>query len=412
MLSDHPHRQLRNPYQQVLNLPSPTPHRISSGRILPPAMKRFLIPLAALALTSSIMSQENPTKEPFGKLKDGRAASLFTLKAKDGAAVRITNFGGIIVSLEVPDRDGKIDSVVLGKDSLAEYEAGHPFFGCITGRYANRIAKGKFSLNGQTHLLAVNNGPNSLHGGKEGFDKKLWSVKAAELRNGTPTLVLTYSSPDGEENYPGKLDCEVTYSFNDQHELTIHYAATTDKPTVVNLTNHSYFNLAGHGQGSILNHILELNCGSFTDTDATLIPTGEILPVHNTPLDFLKPTRIGDRIDETSFTPIKYGEGYDHNFVINGRPGELRTAAKATDPSSGRTLECLTTAPAVQLYTANHMEMNYKGRAGRTYARRGAFCLETQHYPDSPNHPSFPSTELRPGHTYEHTCVYRFGVTR
>jgi aldose 1-epimerase len=247
------------------------------------------------------MSQENPTKEPFGKLKDGRAAQLFTLKAKDGAAVRITNYGGIIVSIDVPDRDGKLDSVVLGKDSLAEYEAGHPFFGCITGRYANRIAKGKFSLNGQTHFLAVNNGPNSLHGGKQGFDKKLWSVKAAELRNGTPTLVLTYSSPDGEENYPGKLDCEVTYSFNDQHELTIDYAATTDKPTVVNLTNHSYFNLAGHGKGSILDHILELNCGSFTDTDATLIPTGEILPVHGTHRrphrrNFLHPHQIRRRL--------------------------------------------------------------------------------------------------------------------
>jgi aldose 1-epimerase len=376
-------------------------------------MKKLFPALSALLFSSPLaMSQATITKEPFGNLKDGRAVSLYTLAAKDGASVRITNFGGIIVSIDVPDRSGKLDSVVLGKDSIAEYEAGHPFFGCLTGRYANRIAKGKFTLDGTAHFLAVNNGPNSLHGGKEGFDKKLWSVKSAILKDGAPTLVLAYSSPDGEENYPGKLDCEVTYSFNDQHELSISYSAVTDKPTVVNLTNHSYFNLAGHGHGTILDHILEMPCGSYTDTDATLIPTGEVLSVTGTPLDFLKPTRIGDRIDKTDFLPIKYGEGYDHNFVINGPRGELRTAAKVKDPVSGRTLECLTTEPAVQLYTANHLEKEYKGRDGRTYTRRGAFCLETQHFPDSPNHPSFPSTILRPGETYQHTCVYRFGVAK
>ena len=263
-------------------------------------MKKLFPALSALLFSSPLaMSQATITKEPFGNLKDGRAVSLYTLAAKDGASVRITNFGGIIVSIDVPDRSGKLDSVVLGKDSIAEYEAGHPFFGCLTGRYANRIAKGKFTLDGTAHFLAVNNGPNSLHGGKEGFDKKLWSVKSAILKDGAPTLVLAYSSPDGEENYPGKLDCEVTYSFNDQHELSIVYSAVTDRPTVVNLTNHSYFNLAGHGQGTILDHILEMPCGSYTDTDATLIPTGEVLSVTGTPLDFLKPTRIGDRIAYT-----------------------------------------------------------------------------------------------------------------
>ena len=358
------------------------------------------------------MSQENPASAPFGTLKDGRKASLYTLKATDGASVRITDFGGIIVAVDVPDREGKLDSVVLGLDSVEQYEAGHPFFGCITGRYANRIAAGRFTLDGTTHHLAVNNGPNSLHGGKEGFDKKLWTVKESGLRDGVPTLVLTYTSPDGEENYPGTLKCEVAYSFNDRHELKIEYTATTDKPTVVNLTNHSYFNLSGHGRGTILDHELQLHCGSFTETDATLIPTGEVSPVAGTPLDFLKPQPIGARIDRTDFTPLKFGEGYDHNFVIDGEPGTLRPAALVRDPKSGRTLECLTTEPGVQLYTANHLPAAFKGRDGRTYTRRGAFCLETQHFPDSPNQRTFPTTVLRPGETYRHTCVYRFGLTR
>jgi aldose 1-epimerase len=303
-----------------------------------------------------------------------------------------------------------MDSIVLGKDTLAEYEAGHPFFGCITGRYANRIAKGKFTLDGKSYSLHVNNGPNSLHGGKEGFDKKLWKITETGEEAGAGFVRLSYTSPDGEEGYPGKLDCTVTYSFTNGNELRIEYTATTDKPTVVNLTNHSYFNLEGHGKGTILDHVAQIFASRYTDTDADLIPTGAIKDVAGTPLDFRSPVRIGDRIDQKEFPPLKHGAGYDHNFIVDGEPGTLRPAAKVTDPKSGRTLECLTTEPAVQLYTTNHMDKPTKGRDGRTYEFRGAFCLETQHYPDSPNHKAFPTTVLRPGETYRHTCVYRAGV--
>jgi len=380
-------------------------------------MKFSLTPIlaagAAMVLSAtSDMSQGTITSTPFGTLKDGRPAELFTLTNSHGSSVQITNFGGIIISFNVPDRDGKRDSIVLGKDTLEEYEAGHPFFGVITGRYANRIAKGKFTVEGKEYQLAINNGPNSLHGGKEGFDKKLWAVSSSSVKDGTPTLVLSYTSPDGEEGYPGTLRCEVTYSFNDAGELKIDYTATTDSTTVVNLTNHSYFNLAGHGKGDILDHTLQLYCDAYTETDENLIPTGEIKPVEGTPLDFRKPFRIGARIDQKDFAPLRYGAGYDHNFVIRGKAGALRPAALVTDPASGRTLECLTTEPGVQLYTNNHMGGEVKGRDGRTYGRRSAFCLETQHYPDSPNHLSFPSTELKPGETYRHTCIYRAGVSK
>lgn len=367
---------------------------------------------AALALTSAPAMSKPPVITSFGKLKDGRSAELITLTNAHGAGVAITNFGGIVVSFTVPDKNGHMDSIVLGKDTLAEYEAGHPFFGALTGRYANRIAKGKFTLDGKEYTLPVNNGPNSLHGGKEGFDKKLWAVSSKGEKEGAPYVVLTYTSPDGEEGYPGTLKCEVTYSFNDAGELRIDYKATTDKPTVVNLTNHSYFNLAGHGKGKILDHVAQLPCSRYTETDADLIPNGQIKNVDGTPLDFRKPARIGDRIDQFDFLPLKYGAGYDHNFIIDEKPGTLRLAAKVTDPGSGRTLECLTTEPAVQLYTANHMDKAVKGREGRTYDFRGAFCLETQHYPDSPNHPEFPTTTLRPGETYRHTCVYRAGTDK
>lgn len=379
-------------------------------------MSRTLLPLitTGIALTFSTtpsMSTGTLTSTPFGKLQDGRPAELITLTNRSGSSVQVTNFGGIIVSFNVPGRDGRLDSIVLGKDNLAAYEAGHPFFGVITGRYANRIAQGKFTLEGREYSLAVNNGPNSLHGGKAGFDKKLWAIAERGVKEGVPTVVLTYTSPDGEEGYPGTLHCTVTYSFNDAGELRIDYKAATDKTTVVNLTNHSYFNLEGHGRGDILDHTLQLHCPQYTDTDADLIPNGEIKNVAGTPLDFLEPARIGARIGDTSFAPLQYGQGYDHNFIIAGEAGKLRPAAKVTAPGSGRTLECLTTEPAVQLYTANHMNPAVAGRDGRSYGFRGAFCLETQHYPDSPNHPSFPTTTLKPGETYRHTCIYRAGVT-
>jgi len=376
------------------------------------AVTTAIVCSTALALTTVTAMSKAPVVTPFGNLKDGRAASLITLANAKGSSVQITNFGGIVVSFNVPDKAGKVDSIVLGKDTLAEYEAGHPFFGALTGRYANRIAKGKFMLDGKEYKLHVNNGPNSLHGGKEGFDKKLWTVASTGEKDGAGFVTLTYTSPDGEEGYPGTLKCEVTYSFNDSNDLRIDYTATTDKATVVNLTNHSYFNLEGHGKGTILDHVAQIFADQYTDTDADLIPTGEIKSVEGTPLDFRKPTRIGDRIDQKNFLPLKYGAGYDHNFIIHRKPGALSSAAKVTDPKSGRTLECLTTEPAVQLYTTNHMDKPTKGRDGRTYDFRGAFCLETQHYPDSPNHSEFPTTTLKPGDTYRHTCVYRAGVAK
>lgn len=381
-------------------------------RIMNTAVTSALVCSAVLALTTAPLMSKEPVITTFGKLKDGREAKLITLENKHGASVQITNFGGIIVSFNVPDKDGKMDSIVLGKDTLAEYEAGHPFFGAITGRYANRIAKGKFTLEGKEYTLAVNNGPNSLHGGKEGFDKKLWDVGTTYAIDSAGAVALTYTSPDGEEGYPGTLKCEVIYSFNDKSELGIEYKATTDKPTVLNLTNHSYFNLEGHGKGTILDHVAQIFADQYTDTDANLIPTGEIKNVAGTPLDFRMPVRIGDRIDQKEFLPLKYGAGYDHNFIVAGKPGTLRPAAKVTDPKSGRTLECLTTEPAVQLYTTNHMDKPTKGRDGRTYDFRGGFCLEAQHYPDSPNHPKFPTTVLKPRETYKHTTVYKASVVK
>ena len=359
--------------------------------------------------TTSAMSQSAPVSTPFGTLQDGRAVAIHTLTNAKGVEVRIMDYGAAIVSWKTPDRSGKTADIVLGFDTLAEYEKPHPFFGVIAGRYANRIAKGKFTIDGQEYQLPVNNGPNSLHGGKKGFDKKLWSVKSASLQDGVPTLVLAYTSPDGEEGYPGKLDCQVSYSLNDKNELAIRYTATTDKPTVVNLTNHSYFNLGGDGSGPVTSHIARFYCSRFTPTDKDLIPTGKIDDVTGTPLDFLQPAPIGARIGETSFPPIAYGGGYDHNFIIDGTPGTLRPAALITDPATGRTLECLTTEPAVQLYTANGMS-GVPGKSGHTYGKYGGFCLETQHYPDSPNQPEFPSTVLRPGSTYQHTCIYRTGI--
>ncbi len=376
--------------------------------ILPAA----LVCSAALALSTAPAMSKAPVTTPFGKLKDGREVSLVTLENKSGASVAITNFGGIVVSFPVPDRAGKLDSIVLGKDTLAEYEAGHPFFGAIAGRYANRIGNSKFTLDGKEYTLAANDGVNSLHGGKQGFDKKLWSITATGEKDGAGFVTLSYTSPDGEEGYPGTLKCSVTCSFNDANELRLDYTATTDKTTVVNLTNHSYFNLAGHGKGTILDHVAQIFSSRYTDTDAGLIPNGEIKTVEGTPLDFRKPVRIGDRIDQKDFPPLKYGLGYDHNYILDGAAGTLRPAVKVTDPASGRTLECLTTEPAVQLYTSNHMAKSEKGRDGRTYTFRGALCLETQHYPDSPNHPSFPTTTLKPGETYRHTTVYRAGVEK
>ncbi len=351
-------------------------------------------------------------KTPFGKLSSGAAVDLYTLTNAAGMEARITTYGGIVVSLKTPDAQGAFGDVVLGFDTLAEYEAGHPYFGAIIGRYGNRIAKGQFKLDGAPVQVVAAHAGHSLHGGKDGFDKKVWKATSAEARGGAVTLALHYLSPDGEEGYPGALDCTVTYTLTAENALAIAYRATADKPTVVNLTNHSYFNLAGAGSGPMLDQVLELKCQQYTDTDADLIPTGILAAVEGTPLDFRAPVAIGKRIDQPGVAALQYGKGYDHNFVVEGKPGQLRLAARVADPKSGRVLECLTTEPGIQLYTMNGDGPPIVGKGGLRYGRRGAFCLETQHFPDSPNHAEFPATALRPGETYVSSTVYQFSLRR
>ena len=358
-----------------------------------------------LSSCESLSSGKNMTvtEEPWGETKGGEKVTLYTLRNAKGMEARITNYGGIIVSLTAPDRQGQFEDVVLGFDNFAQYETSNPFFGCITGRYANRIAGGKFTLDGREYVLAKNNGPNHLHGGRVGFDKKVWAART--FKRGGAGLELTYTSPDGEEGYPGTLQCKVTYVLTNDNSLEIEYRATTDKPTIVNLTNHSYFNLGGERSGNILGHELSINADSYTPTDDTLIPTGETAPVAGTPLDFTSPHKIGESIG-ADFKPLRQGKGYDHNYVLNG--SGLRIAAKAKDPQSGRVLEVLTTEPGVQLYTGNHLGPT--GKKGHVYGSRHGFCLETQHFPDSPNRPEFPTTKLSPGDSYQHTCIFKFSV--
>lgn len=364
--------------------------------------------LTALLLTA--MSHSSPAAEPaitsevWGSTADGQEVRLFTLKNRQGMTARITDYGGIIVSLTAPDRDGRFADVVLGFDTLAPYLQKHPFFGCITGRYANRIGGAVFTLDGVEHRLAANAGANHIHGGVSGFDKKIWRAETRTAADSV-SLELARLSPDGEEGYPGALDCRVTYTLQDDNSLAIAYRATTDAPTVLNLTNHSYFNLAGEGAPSVLDHELTLPADGITATDDNMIPTGEITPLAGTPMDFNQPHPVGERI-EADFKALKQGKGYDHNYILKGGPG-LKLAARARHPASGRVLEVRTTEPAVQLYTANHLK-NVPGKNGHTYPARSALCLETQHYPDSPNHPDFPSTVLRPGERFESTTIFRF----
>jgi aldose 1-epimerase len=345
-------------------------------------------------------------KSAFGKLPDGTAVDLYTLTNPAGTRVKIVTYGGIVTELHVPDRNGKLDDVVLGFDNLQDYLAGHPYFGAIVGRVANRIAKVKFTLDGKPYTLAVNNGPNALHGGLKGFDKKVWKAKTRDVANGV-ALDLSYVSRDGEEGYPGTLSTTVTYTLTNDKELRIDYEATTDQPTPVNLTNHSYFNLAGAASGTkILDHQLMLAADKYTPADDTLIPTGEIAAVARTPLDFTAPTAIGARIDQI---PASIG-GYDHNFVLRGGGGKLELAARVTESKSGRVMEMFTTEPGVQFYTGNFLDGKLKGKGGTSYQKHQAFCLEAQHYPDSVNHPNFPSVILRPGETYKQTTVYKFSA--
>jgi aldose 1-epimerase len=347
-------------------------------------------------------------KEPFGKLDDGTPVDIYTLK-NGGLEARITNYGGIVQSLKAPDRNGTTADVVLGYETLAEYVRDNPYFGCLVGRYGNRIAKGKFALDGTTYTLAVNNGPNALHGGKVGFDKKVWKARGLKAADG-PALELTCLSKDMEEGYPGNLSVKVVYTLTGKGELKIEYFATTDKPTVVNLTNHSYFNLAGAGNGDINGHVLMLAADRFTPVDETLIPTGELRPVKGTPFDFTTPTPIGARVDKKDDEQIKFGNGYDHNFVLNPSGASLSLAARVLEPTTGRVMEVLTMEPAIQFYGGNFLDGKNVGKGGKVYKFRYGFCLETQHYPDSPNQATFPSTVLRPGQEYKTTTVYKFST--
>ena len=340
-------------------------------------------------------------KSDFGALPDGTAAQLYTLTNAQGMTAKITTYGAILVSLTAPDKSGKFADVTLGYDTLDGYLSGTSYFGATVGRVANRIAKGKFTLDGKDYTLAVNNGPNSLHGGLKGFDKVVWK---AEPQAGKAAVKFTYMSADGEEGYPGNLNVAVTYTLTDENAIQIDYTATTDKDTPLNLTNHSYFNLAGGGE--ILNHKIMINASKYTPTDDTLIPTGELKNVKGTPLDFTKARAIGARITELPGTP----QGYDHNYALNkSRNAKTPTlAARVSEPTTGRVLEMSTTEPGVQFYTGNFLDGTLKGKSGAVYAIHTAFCLEAQHYPDSVNHPQFPTTILKPGQTYRQTTIYKF----
>ena len=345
-------------------------------------------------------------KEPFGKTADGKAVDIYTLRNTNGMEARIMTYGGTLVSLKVPDRNGNLGDVVLGCDDVDTYMHQSTYLGALIGRYGNRIGKAQFTLDGQTYHLDANNGANTLHGGTNGYDKVLWQAKPVPTDSG-PSLELTYVSKDGEEGFPGTLKIKAVYKLTDDNSLRIEFTATTDKDTVVNLTAHSYWNLAG--KGNILDDVVTINADKFTPVDAGLIPTGELRPVAGTPFDFTKPTRVGEHIGQVD-EQLKFGNGYDHNWVLNKEPGKLDIAATAWDPTSGRVLEVLTTEPAVQFYTGNFLNGSFKGKGGWAYQFREGMCFEPQHYPDSPNQPAFPSTELKPGETYHNIIEYKFST--
>jgi len=347
------------------------------------------------------------TQEHFGKTQDQRPVELYTLRNRKGCEVKIMTYGGIVVSLKVPDKQGKLGDVVLGYDHLEGYLKKNPCFGALVGRYGNRIARGKFSLDGVNYSLAINNGPNHLHGGLVGFDKVLWQARPSDSPQG-PRLELTYLSRDGEEGYPGNLSVTAVYGLTEDNALSVDFTAVTDKKTVCNLTHHSYFNLAGGGD--VLGHLVHVNADRFTPVDEGLIPTGELRLVAGTPLDFRRPAAIGLRINDTRDEQMRLGNGYDHNYVLNKKGNELSLAARVMEPVSSRTMEVWTTEPGMQFYTGNFLDGTIAGKYGQTYQARTGFCFEPQHFPDSPNHPEFPSTELKPGDTYRNTILYKFGV--
>jgi aldose 1-epimerase len=363
-----------------------------------------LVLLCALVLASCTPQNKEGKSQTFGKTSAGEPVELFSLTNSKGMQADIMTYGGILVSLKVPDRGGKPADVVLGFDTLDGYLTNPPpYFGALIGRYGNRIGGGRFTLNGTEYKLAQNNGPNHLHGGLRGFDKVLWKARTPDARS----LELTYLSKDGEEGYPGNLTVNVTYTLTENNELKIDYRATTDKDTVLNLTNHSYFNLGGQGEGDVLGHQILINADSFTPVDSGLIPTGELRSVEGTPFDFRQARAIGERIDAPD-EQLKFGKGYDQNYVLNRSGSGLELAAKVIEPKSGRVMEVLTTEPGVQFYTGNNLDGSIHGKEGKVYGRRYGLCLETQHFPDSPNKPNFPSVVLKPGAQYQTTTVYRF----
>ena len=369
------------------------------------AVAAFLGALASPALSAETKAMIE--KKPFGKTADGKDVDLYVLTNAKGMTAKVMTYGAILTELDVPDRDGKMADVVLGFDDLKGYLGAHPFFGATVGRVANRIAKGKFTLDGKEYKLAANNGPHTLHGGKKGFDKYVWHAEPADARHGAGVR-LSRTSPDGEEGFPGNLKVAVTYTLTDKDELRIDYEATTDKATPVNLTNHSYFNLAGHASGTIDDQVMMIAADEYTPGDATLIPTGKVEPVKGTPFDFTKPTVIGSRFKELKDTPV----GYDLNYVLNAHGKLAELAARANDPKSGRVLEMYTTEPGVQFYTSNFLDGKQKGKDGVTYAQHAAFCLEAQHFPDAVHHADFPSIILKPGDTYRQTTIYKFSVAK
>lgn len=369
-------------------------------------LKSLLMCASVAALVTA--AQAGVTKAPFGTV-DGKEVSVYTLTNKNGVEAKISTFGATLVSLKTPDRAGKLANIILGFDTVDNYAKGVPYYGATIGRYGNRIANGQFTLDGTKYQLPTNDGPNSLHGGVKGFDKRLWTAEPVATKAGE-SLRLTYVSADGEEGYPGQLTVHVTYTLHPDNSLAISYEATTTKPTVVNLTNHTYFNLTGVVNKPILGHVLTIKADRFTPVNATLIPTGELKPVKGTPFDFTKATKIGARI-EANDEQLKFGKGYDHNWVLNAKGGKLASAVILEDPESGRVLEVKTTEPGVQFYSGNFQDGKPAG-TGSVFEHRTGLCLETQHFPDSPNHPAFPSTVLKPGQTYKSQTVWVFRTAK
>ena len=371
-------------------------------------MKGAILGIASAAvLTMGSAQAATATRSAFGALSDGTKVEAVTLTNGAGMSAKIMTLGAALQSLIVPDKAGRKDDVVLGYDTAQEYLARPNYFGVSVGRYANRIAKGKFSLDGKAYTLATNDGPNSLHGGPRGFDKRVWRIDSV-ASGADAKVVMSYVSADGEEGFPGELKVTATYSLNEQSELRLEYRATTSKPTVLNLTNHSYFNLSGNNARDVMGNLVTLHAARYTPVDATLIPTGERRAVAGTPFDFRNPHRVGDRIRDAKDQQIRFGRGYDHNYIVDGAAGTLRPAAVVSDPVSGRTMEMSVTAPGIQFYTGNFMDGTFFGKSGRAYRQGDAICLEPGVFPDSPNHADFPTARLNPGQGYVNTMVYKF----